>query len=114
MDAQRFGYSVGQFFKKIDRTFDNISSFIRLSITIGKWGCYIPQIKSRQVIAPNHKFGKIRNKLACFKGIETLIDMPASPFLWVESPRPTSKRFPIRHQSAVCFLNKLHLSNFYE
>ncbi len=36
MDAQRFGYSVGQFFKKIDRTFDNISSFIRLSITIGK------------------------------------------------------------------------------
>ena len=47
MDAQRFGYSVGQFFKKIDRTFDNISTFIRLSITISKWGCYIPQIKSR-------------------------------------------------------------------
>ena len=36
MDAQRFGYSVGQFFKKIDRTFDNISTFIRFSITISK------------------------------------------------------------------------------
>ena len=36
MDAQRFGYSVGQFFKKIDHTFDNISTFIRLSITISK------------------------------------------------------------------------------
>ena len=36
MDAQRVGYSVDRFFKKIDRTFDNISSFIRLSITISK------------------------------------------------------------------------------
>ena len=36
MDAQRFGYSVGRFFKKIDRTFDNISTFIRFSITISK------------------------------------------------------------------------------
>lgn len=32
----------------------------------------------------------------------------------VERPRPAPKEFPINHQSAVCFLHKLHLSNFYE
>ncbi len=33
---------------------------------------------------------------------------------YVERPSPAPKGFPINHQSAVCFLNKLHLLNFYE